>query len=222
MPLFLCYFDKYLLNLTKIVKMNIVKTESFGDAIRKQREEKELPLRKVAAYLDIDQAILSKIERGKRKATRELVLKLALFFHVDENDLLVVWLSDKLVYELKEEKLSMKALKVAEEKIAYKTMERVGRNTLIKQLRSVIREFPAIEKAWLFGSVARQDDTLESDIDILIDISKENAFTLFDMAEVQEKLRLLTSRRIDVVMLRALKPQVKERIQPDLKLIYEA
>ena len=46
------------LNLTKIVKMNNVNTGKFGDAIRKQREEKELPLRKVAAYLDIDQAIL--------------------------------------------------------------------------------------------------------------------------------------------------------------------
>ena len=202
--------------------MNIVKSKSFGDAIRKLREDKELPLRKVAAYLDIDQAILSKIERGKRKANRELVLKLAIFFCVDEDDLLVVWLSDKLVYELEEEKLSMKALKVAEEKIAYKTSGRIGRNALIKQFRSIIMDFPAIEKAWLFGSVAREDDTLESDIDILIDVAKENTFTLFDIAEVQEELRLLTNRRIDVVMLRALRPQVKERIQPDLKLIYEA
>jgi len=202
--------------------MNIVKSKSFGDAIRKLREDKELPLRKVTAYLDIDQAILSKIERGKRKANRELVLKLAIFFCVDEDDLLVVWLSDKLVYELEEEKLSMKALKVAEEKIAYKTSGRIGRNALIKQFRSIIMDFPAIEKAWLFGSVAREDDTLESDIDILIDVAKENTFTLFDIAEVQEELRLLTNRRIDVVMLRALRPQVKERIQPDLKLIYEA
>ena len=42
--------------------------DSLGDNIRKLREDKELPLRTVAAYLDIDQAILSKIERGQRKA----------------------------------------------------------------------------------------------------------------------------------------------------------
>ena len=201
--------------------MNIVNSGKFGDAIRKQREEKELPLRKVAAYLDIDQAILSKIERGKRKATRELVLKLAAFFQVDEDDLLVAWLSDKLVYELEDEALAMKALIAAEEKVAYKTLGRTGRTEMIKKFRSVIKDIPAIERAWLFGSYARQDDTAESDIDVLIDVPEENTFTLFDIAEVQEKLRQLTNRRIDVVMLRALRPQVKERIQQDLKLIYE-
>jgi len=50
---------------------------SLGETIRKLREEKELPLRTVAAYLDIDQAILSKIERGLRKPNRELVIQLA-------------------------------------------------------------------------------------------------------------------------------------------------
>ena len=202
--------------------MNIVKVDSFGDAIRKQREEKALPLRRVAAYLDIDQAILSKIERGRRKATREQVLKLAAFFQVDKDNLLVAWLSDKLVYELAEEKLAVKALKVAEEKIAYKTLGKTGRTAMIKKFRSVIKDFPAIERAWLFGSFARQDDSPESDIDVLIDVPKEKPFTLFDIAEVQGKLRQLTNRRIDVVMLRALRPQVKERIQHDLKLIYEA
>jgi cytoskeletal protein RodZ len=38
--------------------------DSLGETIRKQREDKELPPRTVAAYLDIDQAILSKIESG--------------------------------------------------------------------------------------------------------------------------------------------------------------
>lgn len=32
--------------------------ETLGDKIRKLREEKNVPLRTVAAYLDIDQAIL--------------------------------------------------------------------------------------------------------------------------------------------------------------------
>jgi transcriptional regulator with XRE-family HTH domain len=37
---------------------------AFGDKIKKLRDEKQLPLRSVSAFLDIDQAILSKIERG--------------------------------------------------------------------------------------------------------------------------------------------------------------
>jgi len=94
---------------------------SLGETIRKLREELELPLRTVAAWLNIDQAILSKIERGQRKANRELVVKLADYFKVKENDLLVEWLSDKLVYELEDEEGALKALQLAEEKVKYIT-----------------------------------------------------------------------------------------------------
>jgi len=93
--------------------------DNLGETIRKLREEKELPLRTVAAYLDIDQAILSKVERGQRNATREQVIKLAEYFKVKESDLLVSWLSDKLVYEVADEQVAMKALQVAEEKVKY-------------------------------------------------------------------------------------------------------
>ena len=98
--------------------------DSLGDKIRKLREDKALPLRTVAAFLDIDQAILSKIERGYRKPTREQVVKLAAYFKVKENDLLVAWLSDKLVYEVEDEKLALKALQIAEERIKYITKNR--------------------------------------------------------------------------------------------------
>ncbi|MDD3685912.1 MAG: helix-turn-helix transcriptional regulator [Bacteroidales bacterium] len=93
--------------------------DGLGETIRKLREEKGLPLRTVSAYLDIDQAILSKIERGQRNANREQVIKLAGFFKVKEDDLLVFWLSDKLVYEVADEEIALKALKVAEEKVKY-------------------------------------------------------------------------------------------------------
>jgi len=99
--------------------------DSLGETIRKRREDKELPLRIVAAYLDIDQAILSKIERGQRNASREQVVKLARFFKIDETDLLVSWLSDKLVYEVANEDVALKALKVAEEKVKYQKMKKL-------------------------------------------------------------------------------------------------
>jgi transcriptional regulator with XRE-family HTH domain len=99
--------------------------DSLGETIRKRREDKELPLRIVAAYLDIDQAILSKIERGQRNASREQVVKLARFFKIDETELLVSWLSDKLVYEVANEDVALKALKVAEEKVKYQKMKKL-------------------------------------------------------------------------------------------------
>ena len=98
--------------------------DSLGDTIRKLRENKELPLRTVAAFLDIDLAILSKIERGQRKPTREQVLSLAKYFNVKQNDLLIAWLSDKLVYELQDEEVALKALQLAEEKVKYNKTKR--------------------------------------------------------------------------------------------------
>jgi len=96
-------------------------TENIGDKLRKLREEKELPLRKVAAMLDIDVAILSKMERGERKLTKEIVAKLAKIYGHDADKLQVLFLSDKILYEVQDEEFGMEALKVAEEKMNYIT-----------------------------------------------------------------------------------------------------
>ena len=90
--------------------------ESFGEIIRNLRKEKKLPLRTVAEFLDIDQAILSKMERGQRKASREIVGKCADYFNVDENRLMVAWLSDNLVYQVQDEDEALEALNRDERK----------------------------------------------------------------------------------------------------------
>jgi transcriptional regulator with XRE-family HTH domain len=132
--------------------------ESLGDTIRKLREDKQLPLRTVAAFLDIDQAILSKIERGQRKPTREQVVKLAGYFKVKENDLLVAWLSDKLVYEVEDEEMALKALQVAEEKVQYITQTMASKTSIIKLIKTTLKKDGRVAAAWLFGSIARGDE----------------------------------------------------------------
>lgn len=116
-------FSIRFLILTKIVKTIQFKMDNLGETLRKLREEKQLPLRIVASYLDIDQAILSKVERGQRKLNRKQVVKLAQYFQVEEEILLVSWLSDKLVYEVEGEQMALQALQVAEEKIKYTNLK---------------------------------------------------------------------------------------------------
>ncbi len=99
-------------------------TITIGEKLRQIREEKELPLRKVASILDIDVAILSKMERGERKLTKEVVQKLAKIYQYEEDELMVLFLSDKIVNELQGEDLSIDALKAAEEKIKYQNTKR--------------------------------------------------------------------------------------------------
>ena len=193
--------------------------DSLGNSIRQLREDKALPLRTVAAFLDIDQAILSKIERGQRKPTREQVVKLAAYFKVKENDLLAAWLSDKLVYELADETVALKALQMAEERIAYQAFKKINRNDILKLLKKEIKKFATIEKAWIYGSFAREDDGPKSDVDIALQTN--DAFTYFDLAEVQHHLENSINRKVDIGFIDSFKPYIFEHVKPDLKLIYE-
>lgn len=60
---------------------------SFGEYLRSRREKLGLPLRKVAAELDIDTSILSKIERNERVATKEMLPTLAKTLEVQEKEM---------------------------------------------------------------------------------------------------------------------------------------
>ena len=91
-----------------------------GQKLRELREKAGLTLRKVAMQADIDVAILSKMERGERKLTKELILKLAEMYNEKPEKLIVDFLSEKVIYDLKDEEFGLEALKVAEKELKYK------------------------------------------------------------------------------------------------------
>lgn len=91
--------------------------KNLGATIREIRERKGLLLRQVAAAIEVDTALISKLERGERKAQRDQVCKLASFLEVPEDSLLVVWLSDKVLEAVKNEPLAWQALKQTEKRI---------------------------------------------------------------------------------------------------------
>jgi transcriptional regulator with XRE-family HTH domain len=93
--------------------------ETFGDIIKTQRESKGLLLRQVASSLEIDQAIISKFERGERKPTKEQVEKFAEFYELEKNKLITSWLSDQIANTILYEENIGEVLKVAEEKAIY-------------------------------------------------------------------------------------------------------
>ena len=94
-------------------------SNTIGTTLRELREAKGLLLREVGAKLSIDPTILSKIERDERMPTKDQVKLLADFYKDQKNEVIIAWLSDKLVYELKNEDLALQAMHVAEEKIKY-------------------------------------------------------------------------------------------------------
>lgn len=87
----------------------------FGKKIRSLRDEQGVLQRQLAAYLEIDTPMFSKIERGDRRAKREQVIKLAEYLHQDKNEMLTLWLADKVLDAVEgEESLALDAIGISE------------------------------------------------------------------------------------------------------------
>ncbi len=93
---------------------------TLGLKLRELREQAGLSLRKAAMQADIDVAVLSKMERGERKFSKEMVLKLAELYKTNSDKLIIDFLSEKVPYELEDEDFGLEALKVAEKQLKYK------------------------------------------------------------------------------------------------------
>ncbi len=79
-----------------------------------------LLLREVAAKINVDSSLLSRVETGAKRPTREQVVHLASVLNEDTNALLIQYLGERVVYELKdEEDLAIEAVMVAEKRLRY-------------------------------------------------------------------------------------------------------
>ena len=89
----------------------------YNEFIRRKNKDnkriEEFTASQVAAYLEIDTALISKNERGERRLTREQVIKLATFYNVTDEELLTLWLSDKLLETIENDPFAMQGLNKA-------------------------------------------------------------------------------------------------------------
>ena len=193
--------------------------QNIGELIRTLRKKEGYPLRKVAAFLDIDQAVLSKIERGKRKLSKEQVIKLADFFDYNEKEMMITYLSDKVIYEIGNEDYAKEVLKVAEGKIEYRLFIAHDRNFIIQQIVNTLKQFLKVRTAWIYGSFSREDDEPGSDIDIAVETDR--GFSYFDLAEIQYQIEKKVKRKVDVGFIDSFRSNIFKNVKPDLKLIYE-
>lgn len=105
--------------MSNFVQTIFSRMKTTGEIIRTEREKKGMLLRQLAAQLDIDASILSKIERGERKASKEQILLVAGLLNLNKNEFLIHYLSEKIAYELTSEDDPKLVLKAAEERIDY-------------------------------------------------------------------------------------------------------
>ena len=84
----------------------------FGNRIRELRDKQGVLQRQLAALLEIDTPMFSKIERGDRRA------KLAEYLHQDVKEMLTLWLADKVLDAVgTEDEISYDAITVAQKHV---------------------------------------------------------------------------------------------------------
>ncbi len=116
-----------------------MKSKKFNEKIKQCRLEKKMLIREVAALLNVDASLYSRFEKGVRVPTKEQVKQIAIILDTPINDIMVLWLSDKLVQFLQYEDLGLEALMVAEEQVKYIiTPKKQGKNTTFNFLLNEI------------------------------------------------------------------------------------
>lgn len=75
-------------------------------------------------------------------------------------------------------------------------------------------------KAYIFGSVAKSEETEESDIDILVDLDYSHKIGLL-FIQMKLDLEILLHKQVDLVSSNGLSPFIKSQIEKEKKLIYE-
>ena len=100
----------------------------IGTMFRQKREEKGLLVRQVAAVIEVDQAIISRIENNDRLPTKEQVLKLAGLYGLNPKEILYNWLAEKMVKAYGDEPCAPEAFEEANNLIRYRISNVKGKD----------------------------------------------------------------------------------------------
>ncbi|TWB21285.1 hypothetical protein FBZ89_105156 [Nitrospirillum amazonense] len=90
---------------------------------------------------------------------------------------------------------------------------------LLKQHEPEFRR-AGIGALFLFGSVARDEATDTSDVDVFFDLDRPQGFTLFSLAAVQERLQDILCTKVDVMTRDAIHPRRRGRIEADAVRVF--
>lgn len=96
-------------------------------------------------------------------------------------------------------------------------MKNLDLNTISEDIKPILMQYD-VKFAGIFGSYARGDEKVSSDVDILVDFNKPISFVnFFNMKEsVSKKLE----KEVDIVSAKSVLPYFENYINKDLKVIY--
>ncbi len=179
-----------------------MKSQTFGEKIKELRLQHGYSLKYVGNAINYNAKSLSKIERNEKKAPQHIIKSLALLYNLHYKELIVKYLSEEIYYRLHTFEYAQDVLRVVEKRLEKEDRyNRVlhSREAIIETLRQYFADKP-VEKAWIFGSFARDvPASLDSDIDIMVTFKRPHKISLFDLIQMREELSRQTGRTIDLV-----------------------
>ena len=98
----------------------------------------------------------------------------------------------------------------------------MNKSTVIAKLREYEPELRAagIMRISRFGSIARGDESSESDVDLMAEFDPAKQFSLLDMVGLQNRLADILGVPVDLTPARALKDRVRERVTREAVLAF--
>ena len=91
---------------------------------------------------------------------------------------------------------------------------------MIPKIQQYLASQP-IEKAWLFGSCSRGEETPKSDVDLLVRYQDSDSMSLFDISRITVNLKKIIKRPVDLIEEYCLLPFASKSANRDKILIYE-
>lgn len=94
-------------------------------------------------------------------------------------------------------------------------------NIPIRELASICRRYQVRELA-VFGSVLREEQGADSDIDLLVTFRPGARVTFVTLSRMQRELEALLGRKVDLVPKGGLKPVIREHVMATARVVYAA
>ena len=89
-------------------------------------------------------------------------------------------------------------------------MKRANVIRILKKQHQELVERYSVSSLYLFGSVARDEARLDSDVDLLVEFNQPVG--LFQFIELQQRLEFLLGTKVDLGTRRYLKPRISDQV----------
>ncbi len=191
--------------------------EHPGQRVRRLLAETGLGVGEAAARLQVSRSQLQRLLGGQSGLSAEMALRLSAVFGIDARE----WLDRQVDHDLDRARRmaqqSRKRLKPFDG-----ALRRRNRDHVVSALRRRETELrrDGIDELYLFGSVARGEAGVDSDIDLYFREARDRNMGLIKLGTLANQLSAYLGAPVDLAPLGSLKPEIRDRASKDAVRVF--